>query len=201
MSILLRPDLSPARVPILTLGASVATADAVSRMGLETGVKWPNDVLAVDAEGTERKLAGILTEMEGETDDVSWVIVGIGLNANVSVDRLPAGATSLQEQFGDVDRGRLVADVLDRFDTLRANPDDILPAWRGRSLTLGRRVRMETADGPIVGDAVEVGPPGRLRIDVGDGSGTETGDANGDVWVHAGDCEHLYPAADGPRDN
>jgi BirA family biotin operon repressor/biotin-[acetyl-CoA-carboxylase] ligase len=188
MSVLLRPDLPPARAPLLTLAAAVATAQAVGCAGVDAGdegpmvgLKWPNDVLAVDG-GEERKLAGILTEMEGETDEVSWVVVGIGVNANVDARDLPEGATSLQALAGDVDRGRFVADVLGAFGALQAAPGEILSAWRDRSLTLGRRVRIEKRDGEaVIGEAVGVEPPGALLVDAGTGT----------VRVHAGDCEHL----------
>jgi BirA family biotin operon repressor/biotin-[acetyl-CoA-carboxylase] ligase len=190
LSVLIRPDLPPARAPLLTLAAAVATARAVDDVaatsGYETtiGLKWPNDVLAVDGAGRELKLAGILTEMEGETDAVSWVVVGIGVNANVDAAKLPDGATSLRKLRGDVDRGRLVATLLWEFDALQSSLDGILAAWRERSLTLARRVRVETGEDEIVGEAVGVEPPGTLLVDTGD----ET------TRVHAGDCEHLRQA-------
>ena len=201
MSVLIRPDLPPARAPLLTLAAAVATAravdgdvtgpDADTDSTMSVGLKWPNDVLTIDGAGRERKLAGILTEMDGETDEVSWVVVGIGVNANVDAAGLPDGATSLRELCGDVDRGRLVGSILPEFDRLRSSPERILSAWRDRSLTLGRRVRVETGEETAVGDAVGVDPPGTLLVDTGD----ET------VRIHAGDCEHLRPAkADRPQE-
>lgn len=181
MSLLLCPDLPPARVPLLTLAAAIATARALRARGIDAGLKWPNDVLATSDDGTERKLAGILTEMEGEADAVSWVVVGIGLNANIDAGKLPGEATSLRERVGGVDRARLVADLLKAFDALRMNTSEILPAWRDLSLTLGRRVHVETSEESIVGEAVGVESPGRLRVDTGEN----------EVWVLAGDCEHL----------
>ncbi|PSQ49348.1 biotin--[acetyl-CoA-carboxylase] ligase [Halobacteriales archaeon SW_6_65_15] len=76
LSLVLAPDLPPAHVPALTLAAAVATTDAARQAGVPAEIKWPNDVLVAppaDAE-TERggkKLAGILTEMEGEAVDVA----------------------------------------------------------------------------------------------------------------------------------
>jgi len=194
MSLLVRPDLPPARAPLLTLAAAVATARATEGTGLEReiGVKWPNDVLAVDESGAERKLAGVLTEMEGETDEVSWVVVGVGLNANVDAGELPEGATSLQEMGEGVDRGRLVAAAIEAFDDLREAPEEILTAWRDRSLTLGRQVRVKTGTEAVVGEAVRIEPPGALLVDTGTGT----------TRVHAGDCEHLRPrSADSRRGN
>ncbi|UPV74613.1 biotin--[acetyl-CoA-carboxylase] ligase [Halorussus limi] len=131
-----------------------------------------------------RKLAGILTEMEGEAGRVSWVVVGVGLNANVSVDSLPEGATSVRHEVGDVDRRVFVQRFLERFDELRTDPEATVEAWRDRSATLGRRVRVETPTEEIVGEAVDVAVPGALVVETDDGER---------VRVHAGDCEHLRP--------
>ncbi len=181
MSLVLRPDVAPMEAPLLTLAAAVATTRALGEAGVEAGIKWPNDVLLAE---TGEKLVGILTEMEGEADRVSWVVCGIGVNANVDAADLPEGATSVREQVGDIDRRRFAQRVLEEFDSLRSDPDAILETWREGAISLGRRVRVETADRAVVGKAVDIEPPGRLVIET----------ADGEVRVHAGDCEHLRPA-------
>lgn len=194
LSLALRPDLPPAHVPALTLAAAVAATDAAREAGVPAEIKWPNDVLVTDANGdsgertddTERggaKLAGVLTEMEGEADRVSWVVVGVGVNANVPASALPPDATSVAEQVGRVERRAFVQRVLERFDALRSDPEAAVAAWRERSATLGQRVRVETATGELVGDAVDVAFPGALVVETDDGR----------ERVHAGDCEHLRP--------
>mgnify|MGYP005850930597 FL=1 len=199
LSILTRPAVSPARAPLFTLASAVATVDACREVGVDAEIKWPNDVLVGDERDDPRtdpsgrggrKLAGILTEMEGEADRVSWLIVGIGVNANVDTTLLPAGAASLSEELGsEVDRRRFVRTVLERYAALTESEDgleEILPAWRERASTLGRRVRVETPTGSVVGTAVDVEPPGTLLVDTDDGT----------KRVHAGDCEHLRDADD-----
>ena len=181
LSLVLQPDLPPAEVPLLTLAAAVAATRVVREAGVDAGIKWPNDVLV--RERGERKLAGILTEMEGEADRVSWVVVGVGLNANVDPGELPEGATSIREQVGDVERRVLVQRILEEFDDLRSEPDKILDAWTDLALTPGRRVRVETSQGPVIGEALRVERPGTLVVDDGDE----------EKRVHAGDCEHLRP--------
>jgi BirA family biotin operon repressor/biotin-[acetyl-CoA-carboxylase] ligase len=186
LSVLLRPGLPPAHAPLYTLAAAVATTRAVRATGVDAGIKWPNDVLVRSGGegGRERKLAGILTEMRGEADRIAWLVVGVGLNANVDPGDLPAGATSLREAVGDVSRRELVQCLLREFATLRADPDSILPAWREHALTLGRRVRVETAREQWVGQALDITFPGGLLLET----------ANGRVTVSVGDCEHLRPA-------
>ncbi len=185
LSVLVRPDLPTAHAPVLTLAAAVAGARAAREAGVPATIKWPNDLL-VDG----RKLAGILTEMEGEADRVRWVVVGIGVNANVdpaAVESAADGAavTSLSAERGEpVDRRRFVQRLLETFDELRGSPEDVLDAWRDHADTLGRRVRVETSDGVIEGEAVDVRFPGSLVVEV---DGDET-------VVAAGDCEHLRSA-------
>lgn len=181
LSILIRPEVPPTQAPVFTLAAAVATARAVKRCGVDATIKWPNDVLV-----GEQKLSGILTEMEGEADRVSWLITGIGINANVDSSDLQADGpvTSLREQVGDVNRREFVQDLLKEFHALRDEPDSVLPAWRELSATLGRDVRVVTANETIVGEAVDVTFPGTLVIETGDGR----------RQVSAGDCEHLRPA-------
>jgi len=186
LSILLRPELPPTDVPLLTLAAGVATVRAVEPLGVDARLKWPNDVLVPTSAGStgERKLAGILTESAGETGRTEWVIVGIGLNANLDAGALPEGATSLRAAVGDVNRRRLVQRLLTSFDALRRAPEEVLPAWREVSSTLGRRVRVETQTETVVGTAVDVEAPGLLIVETEDDT----------LRVHAGDCEHLRPA-------
>jgi BirA family biotin operon repressor/biotin-[acetyl-CoA-carboxylase] ligase len=179
VSLLLRPDRPAAHVPGFTLAAAVAVARTCRAAGVDAVIKWPNDVLLT---GSERKLAGILTEMEGEADRVSWLVVGVGANVDVPADALPGTATSVRAAGGDADRRRFCQRFLERFHEL--DPGSVLPAWRDLAVTLGREVRVETPGGDVEGRAVDVRPPGALVVRTDDGERV----------VHAGDCEHLRPA-------
>jgi len=182
LSVLVRPEVPAAHAPVYTLAAAVATTRAVREAGVEASIKWPNDVLVGG-----RKLAGILTEMEGEADRIEWLVVGIGLNANVDPGEVPAeGVTSLRAERGDVDRRVLTQRLLEEFDHLHRNHGAVLPAWREYADTLGRRVRVETGGRTVEGEAVGIEFPGTLEIDTGDGT----------VTVAAGDCEHLRPTGE-----
>jgi BirA family biotin operon repressor/biotin-[acetyl-CoA-carboxylase] ligase len=184
-SVVLRPDVPPAHAPAFTLAAAVATANAAREAGVDAGIKWPNDVLVPDGDGGTRKLAGILTEMEGEADRVSWLVVGIGANVDVPAEELPSGGTSVVAEGGVADRRSFVQRVLETFHELTSGDlADVLPAWRERALTLGQRVRVDTPGGVVEGVASDVEFPGALLVDTGDDV----------VRVTAGDCEHLRPA-------
>ena len=121
-SLLLRPRVPAPRLPELSLVAGAACAGAISTVGaLTPAVKFPNDVLV---EG--RKVAGILAEAKA-----GHVVLGIGVNANVASDELPADvatpATSLLVETGRlVDRAELLVVVLEELETR-------YDAWVGRA--------------------------------------------------------------------
>jgi len=112
VSVLLRPDVEPARLPELSLVAGRACAEAITEVaGLETKVKFPNDVLVQG-----RKAAGILAEAsEGR------VVLGVGVNVSQEAGQLPAEArtpaTSLLLETGrEIDRAELLVALLERLE-------------------------------------------------------------------------------------
>ncbi|PSP94872.1 biotin--[acetyl-CoA-carboxylase] ligase [Halobacteriales archaeon QS_4_62_28] len=182
LSFVLRPEIPVAHAPVFTLTAAVAVTRAAREAGVEAGIKWPNDVVIGDREA---KLAGILTEVEGEADRVEWVVVGIGINANIDETDLPpsVNATSIQREVGPVDRRVFTQRLVEEFDELRSDVESVVDAWREHATTLGQRVRVETPGDTIEGMAVGVTFPGALAVDTGEER----------VTVTAGDCEHLRP--------
>jgi len=95
-SFVLRPNLPLSRLAQLTLMSAVALAEAIESVSeLKPLIKWPNDILL-----EEHKLAGILTELRAESDQVQFVVVGIGLNVNSSLHQLTPGASSLKVAAG-----------------------------------------------------------------------------------------------------
>jgi BirA family transcriptional regulator, biotin operon repressor / biotin---[acetyl-CoA-carboxylase] ligase len=108
VSVLLLPAVEAPRLPELSLVAGGAVAQAIAEVtGLEPAIKFPNDILLGG-----RKVAGILAESsEGR------VVLGIGVNANQTLEQLPVGAktepTSLRLELGaPVSRVRLLAAIL-----------------------------------------------------------------------------------------
>lgn len=108
MSFLIKPDIKPEHAPMITLLAAMACASAVREVtGLDAVIKWPNDIVI-----NGRKITGILTEMSTEMETISYVVVGIGINANMTEfpEDISKTATSLAIEYGEpVSRSRIVA--------------------------------------------------------------------------------------------
>ena len=166
MSVILRPKLPLSKMAQMTLMAAVALAEAIeSASGVVPLIKWPNDLLVND-----NKLAGILTELRAEVDQVKFIVLGIGLNVNHSDSQLVEGATSLkQETKHQVSRTILMQAILRSLEKwyLCLSRDGFLPVldrWKERTATLKKRVRLTDAAGVIEGVATDLDTDGGLLI-------------------------------------
>lgn len=187
VSVVLRPDgVAAARWAWLPLLVGLAVDAALHDLGVDSAVKWPNDVLVED-----RKIAGILLERV-ETPTGPAAIVGIGLNVSMTRAELPVPtATSLAlEDATTVDRTVVLRAVLRAVEGLYrawvATGGDpasgLRDAYLRRCATIGLAVRVQMPDGhDLVGPAQSVDEHGRLVVD---GSP-----------VSAGDVTHVRPAA------
>src|SRR5262245_46681437 len=143
-SVLLRPDLRPHEATQLTVASATALRRAIeSHTGLKTEIKWPNDMLI-----RGRKAAGILTELHAEVDRIQHVILGIGVDVNLSPGDFPAElrkvATSLKTELGKpVPRPELAVAILRELDRdygrvcSRRFPA-VADEWEEHCTTLGR---------------------------------------------------------------
>lgn len=166
LSLLLKPKILPNQSPILTLLSAVSICEAIKEVtDLDAKIKWPNDILMHN-----RKLGGILTELNAEMDAIRFVVVGIGLNVNNDKKSLISGATSLKEEKGEfINRICLLQDILRKIETnyllfKEKGPDFITEKWRNYSVTLGRRVKVVLHKHHLEGEAVNIDADGALLL-------------------------------------
>lgn len=77
MSLLLHPTIETHKASMLTLLVALAIERVMQGLGLNTGIKWPNDIVI-----NKKKLCGILTEMSADMDGIKYIVCGIGINVN-----------------------------------------------------------------------------------------------------------------------
>lgn len=187
VSVLLRPNRIAAGSWVwLPLLVGLAVDATVNSFGVESGLKWPNDVLV-----GSRKIAGILLERV-ETPSGPAAVVGIGLNTTLREDELPVDtATSLAiEGATQTDRTIVLRGLLRNLESLygswqAAGGDPaagIRDSYVRRCLTIGQQVRVSLPDGTTLeGEATALDDVGRLVV---------AGRA-----VSAGDVTHVRPLA------
>jgi BirA family transcriptional regulator, biotin operon repressor / biotin---[acetyl-CoA-carboxylase] ligase len=176
VSLILRPALPPYQAQLFTLLAAVAAAEATAETtGLVPGIKWPNDLLV-----NGRKLVGILTEVSAEMEQVNYLVLGLGLNANVPApafaEELKESATSLLVETGSpVSRAGWLRSFLEHFEAGYCSAQqegfaDMLSRWRRYSVTLGRPVRVTVGERSREGIALDISEQGALLVRTDEGT-------------------------------
>lgn len=170
MTMILKPDLEPMKVPKMTLIAAAAVHKALNKLGIKSQIKWPNDIL-VDG----KKVCGILTEMSGELNMVNYVIMGIGINVNLDEEDIPDElkdiAGSLKLTTGKkINRKELAANILNEFEKLylsfkeEDNIEEVLKICKENSILLGEEVRIIRGNNIRIGKAIDINDNGELVV-------------------------------------
>ncbi|MBL7075421.1 biotin--[acetyl-CoA-carboxylase] ligase [candidate division KSB1 bacterium] len=177
-SIILRPNLSVDRAPLLNLMGALAVyrtilglGDSWSSTNPKLSLKWPNDVL-LDG----KKVCGILSELGTDEDRVQYVVVGVGLNINhAPEDFSPAirhQATSLKlgwESKEELPRNSIFSAVINQFEkdylvNLKDNFKITVDDWMAETGMIGRVVRLRQGRRTFEGYVKDLGSGGELIL-------------------------------------
>ena len=175
-SILLRPDIPLHQASQLTFLSAVAVAETLNHVcGLSAQVKWPNDILVNGA-----KISGLLNEMNAETEQIHFVILGIGINLNMLTEQFPQQlnyrATSAFLETGEpVDRLLFFKTLLQTLDGyyvefLREGFVPIRRRWEKLCNTINSVVEVDFGNRKVVGTVVGLDPDGALRLQTENGT-------------------------------
>ena len=160
-SILIRPEEPKALWPRLALATGLAVAESLETLGLQAGIKWPNDLWI-----EQRKVAGILVESGKD-----FVIIGIGLNVNTLEfpPEIAKIATSLQLAGGKwYSRADVLSGIVHRLSSRRfqigSEFEVLLKAVRLRCVLTGQRVSLHTSQGKKSGIVEGINSRGELML-------------------------------------
>lgn len=182
-SLILRPELEPADLPLLTLAAGVGLAAGLRQAaGVQPLLKWPNDVYLAD-----RKLGGILTESGPLRAGLpEFVVIGVGINVAAMPEEFPPELRSriitLSEAGVVISPAELlpflVNELLAAPERLKEDKTAVLAAWRQWDYLLGRPLEYDSGEGMIAAVGAGIAEDGRYVID---SSGREFRVTAGDV--------------------
>ena len=169
-SVLLRPTLRPIEATRLTIVAATALLRAITTAGgVSAEIKWPNDILI-----RGKKVAGILTELRAELDQIKYLILGIGVSVNLIStdfpDDLRKTASSLRIETGEAfDRAELASEILRELDHDYARLcsgqfESVAEEWEERCTTIGRNVIIDLTGRTIQGRAECLDSDGALLV-------------------------------------
>lgn len=179
-SIILRPDISPVKSPFLTIVASLAVAGTIEKI-IKTyyeqkkfilKIKWPNDVLL-----NNKKVAGILSELSADMDQIKYAIVGIGINVNQDSfpEDLDQVATSIKKCIGkNIKRVNLIQEILNRFEKfyfklVKGQEDQLITLWKNNLNMVGEKVIIFSDNRTYEGIVYDISSRGELLLKDGNG--------------------------------
>ena len=177
LSVILTPDVDYSKIPLITLATGVAVAKALERIGVENPeIKWPNDIMI-----NGKKVCGILTEGVTNFNSIKNVIIGVGIDANLSIEDFPkelqAKTTSLEiELERKINENLLIKIFLEELEQTielfnSEAYEEILMEWRKRSYTIGKIVEVKKPHKkPYDGYAIGISKEGALIVEKNDGS-------------------------------
>lgn len=179
-TLVLRPEIPlPASFRVNFMASLTLARMLRETYGVEADVKWPNDILVDD-----RKLSGMLSELEAEADRVFFINIGMGINVNNDPAGVEPAAISLKQILGhQVSRIELLTRFLDEFEEHLNNVEleTVISEWKQYTVTLQRQVKIVTRQEVTEGRARDVDDNGALIVELADGSTKK---------IIYGDCFH-----------
>ena len=179
-TMVLRPEIPVLLSSRVNFLASLTLACVMREMfQIDAAVKWPNDILVDD-----RKISGMLSELEAETDRVLFINIGMGINVNNDPSVAEPGASSLKKITGrEISKKMLLARFLAEFEKRlkRVEFENVISEWKKYTVTLNRQVKIVTHKEVSEGLAVDVEQDGALVLELADGSRKK---------IVYGDCFH-----------
>jgi BirA family transcriptional regulator, biotin operon repressor / biotin---[acetyl-CoA-carboxylase] ligase len=175
MSLILRPNIPLPKAPQLTLLTAVSVVQAIEDLtGLIPEIKWPNDILL-----NGKKITGILTELQAESDRIHSIIIGMGINVNQKLTDFPLdlqkiASSLLIEKGTEISRASLIKGIFTQFEKmyLLYLKEGFLPIkllWESYAISIGKQIKARTLMGTIEGKALGITEEGVLRIKDQDG--------------------------------
>ncbi len=169
MSLILRPDILPSLASMVTLVAALAVRKGIlETAGCETQIKWPNDLVSGG-----KKVCGILTEMSAELEGIHYIVVGIGINANIDAfpPEVAETATSIFLETGErISRSRLAAAVMKAFEEYydqfieAGSLKNLVDEYNEKMANKDRTVKVLDPAGEYQGVALGINEKGELLV-------------------------------------
>ena len=180
LSVILKPKIKAAQATLLPIVAALAVCDTINqKTNLNSKIKWPNDIVI---EG--RKVSGTLADISIDNENIEYVVIGIGINANVNVSKIiryvsnnicpkpgTLKITSLKKELSGknvniTDLTQMLLEKLEYYYTqLEENfARSIMQKCRERSETLNNLVFVEQQNESFEGTAIDIDSDGALLV-------------------------------------
>ena len=178
MSVLFEPEIQPSYSPVFTFIASLAIVETLKYFDFEPKIKWPNDVLI-----NQKKVSGVLTEMKSTGDKLDFIVVGIGLNINITKEiietALPDEVSKITsfyiENGNEFNREYVTSKLINSLDKyylkfIREGIHSIVVEWTTEWGKLNEMISVDVSGDVVSGIVRKVDSYGYIYIEKQDGN-------------------------------
>ena len=173
-SLIIHPKFDVSSSTLIPILSAVALSKSIkSVLGIETEVKWPNDITM-----NGKKVAGVLVDASFQTNSIDYLILGIGINFDIDAKKLEKRLTKTPNFYGiDSLRGKenktppktLLKEFLLQFEKNllqldKGEKSKIVKEWTKRAAGIGRKITINTSNGKISGISQGIDNDGALKI-------------------------------------
>ena len=168
LSLIVQPKIEPTQSSILSLLSALSVCNVINKMtNLNAKLKWPNDVVI-----NGRKVCGILLDLSIDDDKINFVVIGIGVNANIDVTKINRDIqtssgyyeiTSLKNEFHGkkIDKFVFIQLLLENIESYiiqleNRGAKEIIKNYKEVSDTLGKVVTVKQSTEFLHGIAVDI---------------------------------------------
>ncbi|MBI4652413.1 biotin--[acetyl-CoA-carboxylase] ligase [Candidatus Desantisbacteria bacterium] len=166
-SLILRPDFSPLHASKITIIMAISVINAIKELfGINIAIKWPNDLFFIN-----KKIGGILIEMNAEIDKINYLVIGIGLNINnIIASDIKKTAVNLKSIVNKkIDRNYLLNKILGEIEkNLNIFKKDdfsyFIDEAKKLCMNLGKRLKVTVGSDSITGECLDLDENGNLLL-------------------------------------
>ena len=173
-SLIIHPKFDVSSSTLIPILSAVALSKSIkSVLGIETEVKWPNDITM-----NGKKVAGVLVDASFQTNSIDYLILGIGINFDIDAKKLEKRLTKTPNFYGiDSLRGKedktppktLLKEFLLQFEKNlfqldKGEKSKIIKEWTKRAAGIGEKITINTSNGKISGISQGIDNDGALKI-------------------------------------
>ena len=173
-SLIIHPKFDVSSSTLIPILSAVALSKSIKKiLGVETEVKWPNDIML-----NGKKVAGILVDASVQANNIDYLILGIGINFDIDTKKLEKrlsktpnfyGVNSLRGNNNKTPPKILLKEFLFQFEKNLSSLDKgekakIVKEWTKKAAGIGRKITINTSSGKISGISQGIDTDGALKI-------------------------------------
>ena len=154
-TIITYPRTPVRELTILSLLPALAITNILQKHGINPVIRWPNDIYV-----EEKKIAGVLVEVDATAQRIEKALIGIGINVNNIIDQFPdeirEKTTTLLELTGkETDLNQLLNAIIEEIKSImveyrQQGPKVIIDKIKRKLDILNKEIVIETRDGLYV---------------------------------------------------